>query len=606
MLPMTARRSSLSSLLTRMRDRSPGLGASLLGGVLAAGLGLGSCAVLVMVLWISSPYPDSGPSAALHVAAALWLFAHGTELVRTETLAGVPAPVGVIPLLLLALPGWLVHRAARDAALADEHGVMAGARTAWTGVVLGYLAVGAGAALYAAGGDLRPAWGWTAVALPTVAAVAAGAGVWTAYGRPRRPLDDVLLLLPRGLRRRALGPGGRAALGAAGRAAGAGVALLAGGGAGLVAASSVWHGAVARMTFLQLTEGWSGRFAVLLLCVALLPNAALWGAAYALGPGFALGAGHPVTPLASDPAPLLPPFPLLAAVPDAGAGTPWNWAAGAVPVVAGVTVGWFVARAAAPGRGQAVADALAEHTAGVPGPPGPRPADDQSGGAARPKNRLPWSGGRTCRVALLAAGFVAVAMGALAALSGGPLGAAALARFGPVGWQVGAAALAWTSVTAVPTALAVRAWRRRGTGRDGTGTETDGTFTASASADRTPVGVPRTPDAKPAPAPDPTFEPYDFLPHDPSPDPLLDSPLPPYEHPSPQHSSYEHSSQHSSQHSSYANPSPRDASHDHTSPQDSYANPSPHDSSHQNPRHDDTARRTPPGEPSENPDQPYP
>src|SRR5690242_6178695 len=110
---MTASRPSLSllltRLLTRLRDRSPGLGASLLGGAVAAGLGLGCFAVLVMVLWVSSPYPDSGPGGALHVAAALWLLAHGVQLVRTETLSGVPAPVGVTPLLLLLLPAWLLY-----------------------------------------------------------------------------------------------------------------------------------------------------------------------------------------------------------------------------------------------------------------------------------------------------------------------------------------------------------------------------------------------------------------------------------------------------------------------------------------------------------------
>ncbi|MBK3582090.1 hypothetical protein JHN63_51850, partial [Streptomyces sp. MBT65] len=111
-MPMTHRRPSLSPLLTRMRDRSPGLAASLLGGAVAAGLGLGSFAVLVMMLWISSPYPDSGPGGALHIAAALWLLAHGVELVRSDTLSGVPAPVGVTPLLLLAVPLWLLHRAA--------------------------------------------------------------------------------------------------------------------------------------------------------------------------------------------------------------------------------------------------------------------------------------------------------------------------------------------------------------------------------------------------------------------------------------------------------------------------------------------------------------
>ncbi|NED21448.1 hypothetical protein G3I31_25865, partial [Streptomyces sp. SID9913] len=126
---------------------------------------------------------------------------------------------------------------------------------------------------------------------------------------------------------------------------------LGAGGVLLLAVSLAWHGPETQGALLRLTEGWSGRFAVLLLAVALVPNAAVWAAAYALGPGFLLGAGTVVTPFSSAPAPLLPPFPLLAAVPDPGAGTPLNWAAGVVPLAAGVVTGWFVGRdAAAPAR----------------------------------------------------------------------------------------------------------------------------------------------------------------------------------------------------------------------------------------------------------------
>ncbi|WP_247197250.1 DUF6350 family protein, partial [Streptomyces sp. GESEQ-35] len=356
-IQMTARRSSLSSLPSRLRDRSPGLGASLLGGALAAGLGLGSFAVLVLVLWISSPYPDSGPSGALHIAAALWLLAHGAELIRTDTLSGVPAPVGVTPLLLLALPVLLVHRAARDAA-ADEDEEEGGGRggapepvVAWAGVVLGYVVVGAAAAVYASGGALRPSWVGVCVCVPLLVAVAAGAGVWTAHTHPYELINSALPHVPARVRRLILRPHFRSRFAAAARAASAGTAVLVGGGALLLAVSLVWHGDAARTSFLQLTEGGSGQFAVLLLCMALVPNAAVWGASYALGPGFTLGVGHVVTPLSSAPAPLLPPFPLLAAVPDTGVGTPVNWVAGVVPVVAGVTVGWFVGRAASGGRG---------------------------------------------------------------------------------------------------------------------------------------------------------------------------------------------------------------------------------------------------------------
>ncbi|MBB4713108.1 hypothetical protein BJ965_002990 [Streptomyces luteogriseus] len=450
---MTARRRSPSPpLLTRMRDRSPGLAGGLMGGALAAGLGLASFAVLVMLLWISSPYPDSGPGGAMHVAAALWLLAHGAELVRTDTLSGVPAPLGLPPLLLLALPVWLLHRAGRDVADGEggdeddgDHGYEEGLavavstplvspRTAWTGVVLGYLAVAVPAALYAAGGVLRPSWVWTGVCVPLVAVVAAGAGVWSAYGRPGRPLRRLLGVLPAGVRPLVLGPDARPGVAARASAAGAGVLL--GGGALLVVVSLVGHGAATQASLLRLTEGWSGRFAVLLLCAALLPNAAVWGAAYALGPGFALGAGHAVGPLASAPAPFLPPLPLLAAVPEAGRGAPVHWAAGVVPVVAAVVLGWTVAKGAVPPERDGT------------GPGGTRAADV-------------WSVGRTVRAAALASVLCAAVLAVLAGLSGGPLGADVLSRFGPVWWQAAAATLAWLGPLAIPTAVGVRAWRCR-------------------------------------------------------------------------------------------------------------------------------------------------
>ncbi|WP_406124427.1 DUF6350 family protein [Streptomyces canus] len=526
-MQMTARRTSLPPLLVRLRDRTPGLAAGLLGGAVAAGLGLGSFAVLVIMLWISSPYPDSGPGGALHVAAALWLLAHGVELVRTDTLSGVPAPVGVTPLLLLALPLWLVHRAARDAASEDEESPAVSGRTAWAGVVLGYLPVAAAAALYASGGALRPSWVSTCVCLPVLVMGAAGVGVWTAYGRPSDAVDGVLVLLPPAMRRLVLGADARARLSSAARAAGAGISVLVGGGAVLLGVSLVAHGAATQASFLQLTEGWSGRFAVLLLCLALAPNAAVWAAGYAVGPGFVLGAGHVVGPLSSDPAPMLPSFPLLAAVPEAGLGGPPHWAAGVLPVVAGAVVGWFVGRASAAGWSR-------RRTAGA-----------------------------VCWAAVLCAGTVAV----LAVPAGGPLGVGTLARFGPVWWQVGGAVAGWIAGVGLPVALAVRAWRGRSRGgprqwvpvptlspRKATGGAETSPETSPGTAPETSPGT--APGAAPGTAPvadpvepsgpqddnhdqddtyarhdeDDTYEPYDFLPAAPqtgpvpSPTPWSDDP----------------------------------------------------------------------------------
>ncbi|MGW1184125.1 cell division protein PerM [Streptomyces drozdowiczii] len=423
-----------------MTERSPSLSAdqgrpavlvaAVLRGALAAGLGLGSVSVLVAALWISSPAPDSGPGEAFHAAAAMWLLAHGAELIRTETLTGVPAPMGVVPLLLAALPVWLVHRAARDVLEPDEGRGAPSPGAAFASVTGGYLLVGGAVALYARDATLsaRP----LSLLLPAalVVAAAAAAGVWTACGHPLGPPPSwapvrlhEAMARTRFLRR----------ADAVGRAALAGTAVLLGGGALVVASALVWHGAPVQDSFLRLAGDWGGRIAVLLLALGLVPNAAVWGAAYGLGPGFALGTASTVTPLAFTGRPALPDFPLLAAMPAHGPGTPLNWAAGAVPVAAALTVAWFTVRRAVPAEG----------------------AREEA-----------WGLGETALTTALGAVGCGIGAALLAAASGGPLGTHALADFGPLWWLTGAAALAWSTVIGVPAALLLRAWRLRGRTKD--------------------------------------------------------------------------------------------------------------------------------------------
>ncbi|MEU7643644.1 cell division protein PerM [Streptomyces huasconensis] len=460
-------------LSERSRDRSPGLATCLAGGAVAAGLGLGSLAVLVIALWISSPYPDSGPDGALHIAASLWLLAHGTELIRADTLSGTPTPVGVTPLLLAALPGWLVYRAARDATDPEDLGHPVG--TAWCGVVSGYLLVGTAAALYASGGELRPDLLDAALRLPVFAAGAAACGVWAAHGCPRGPLPaplrPALAVLPRVLRAHLLqGFFVRDRTLAVLRAGAAGAVALVGGGAFLVTVALLFRAGAVTEAFAQVTDVRSGQFAVLLLALALVPNAAVWGAAYGLGPGFVLGAGSVVTPLAVDAGPALPRFPLLEAVPAAGLGVPLGWATGVVPVVAGFVVAWCTVQSAAPAFGE---------------------------------REEAWSLGRTALGATGAAVLCGVATALLAALAGGPMGVAVLAEFGPVWWRTGAAAVTWTLPIALPTALLLRAWRLR-KGRDTAGGGAEGAEVASGGDERRRKGTggppPKpAPDASPAP-----------------------------------------------------------------------------------------------------------
>ncbi|MER7697469.1 DUF6350 family protein [Streptomyces sp. NPDC096095] len=410
---------------TAERKRTLALASSLVRGAVAAGLGLGSLTVLIMVLWISSPHPDSGPGGALRAAAGVWLLAHGAGLVRPETLSGVPAPVGVVPLLLLVGPLWLTHRAARGAAEPDERRPRPSQAGAFCGVTAGYLLVVAGAAAYARDGSLRADPDTLAFPVALVVAGAAAAGVWAAAGRPLGPLPSWSpLALQESVARSVF----RHRAGAACRSAAGGAMVLLGGGAVLVAVALGRNAGAAQEVFLALAGDWPGRFAVLLLAASLVPNAALWGAAYGLGPGFSLGTGATATPLGLDGTPVVPHFPLLAAVPDQGPGTLLTWTALAVPVASALAVAWFTVRRAAP-----VDTTRAEA----------------------------WSPRETALVTLLAAVGCGVVTAMLTAMAGGPLGTGALSAFGPVWWLTGPAALAWTAGVGVPAALLLRLWRLR-------------------------------------------------------------------------------------------------------------------------------------------------
>ncbi|MFF0433207.1 DUF6350 family protein [Streptomyces sp. NPDC004327] len=439
--------------------RPAALATAFVRGGVAAGLGLGALAVLVTAAWIASPYPDGGPGGALHTAAGLWLLAHGSDLLRLDTVSGVPAPLGVTPLLLGVLPLWLAHRAVRDTLDPGDGRPTPSPAGAVAAVAGGYLLVAAAVVVYTEAGafpaDLVTAGAWT----PATVLAAAAAGAWTAHGRPLPAPERSAVAL---------------------RAAGLALTALLGAGAVLVGTSLLWHVGAAQTSFDGLADEWSGRIAVTLLVLALLPNAVVWGVAYGLGPGFALGTGALVTPLGFTGAPARPDFPLLAALPGPGPGSWPHWAAAAVPLLAALALGRRVGRAAAG-----------------------------------------WSLRDTALTVLAAGSACAAAVAVLAAAAGGPLGPGRLAAFGPVWWRTGAAALVWFLALGAPTAFAVRAWGRRAQRR------------AARAAASVPVPVPLPDDPTPPGPPsdaagalarldaldaldalddDPADEGYDYLP----------------------------------------------------------------------------------------------
>jgi hypothetical protein len=188
-----------------------------------------------------------------------------------------------------------------------------------------------------------------------------------------------------------------------------GIATLIAIGAALVSLSLILHfGEVIRIQQF-LDPGPLGGIALLLLGIGYIPVAAMWAVSYCLGAGVTIGGGVSLSPFIAVSAPVeLPPFPLLAALPqDVGLVA---WALPAIGVVAGALIAISVARGIFPlGR----------------------------------------------RVVLAAGACVLSAIGVylLLFMSSGSLGTMNLAQLGPRPALGGAIALALMLIGAIPTTL---------------------------------------------------------------------------------------------------------------------------------------------------------
>jgi hypothetical protein len=195
------------------------------------------------------------------------------------------------------------------------------------------------------------------------------------------------------------------------RGAAGALAIYVGSGALLVAGSLVAHAGTVTEMSRQVGGGLSG-LPVLVLGVLCVPNAAVAGAAYVAGPGFAVGSGATFTAFSTGHG-VLPAFPLLGAVPT-GRGASF-------PVLA-----WMVVSMLAAGM---VAARLAARRAGVPG-------------------------------AAVAAAVAGGAMAAFAWFGGGGVGAGRLGTIGASPWQAGVAVAGEVAIVALGY-LSARALRRR-------------------------------------------------------------------------------------------------------------------------------------------------
>ncbi|WP_395295835.1 DUF6350 family protein [Kitasatospora hibisci] len=430
--------------------------ADLLTGARTALLGLAAVAVPVLALWVVTPYADDGAAGALRLAGALWLLGHGAPVLR----GAAQAPLTVTPLLLGLLAVAQLRRAgARVAA-------RRGPRPRWGGpwaVWCGYCAVAGVVVAQCAGpGPFR------ARVLPDVLVVVVLAAAATRSGAraARRPGPGGGLAGPRWpghwqqwldrVPEWARPDGGAPVVRAAALAAGAGLVAA---GALVVAVAAVLAavdgGGPATVA---LARGPAAVAGLLLLSLAVLPNAVVWGAAYALGPGFAVGEGTLVAPAGAVLGPV-PDFPLLALVAEPGAGG-WRLAACTLAALAGVVPALMLGRAAAGPQWSHGGDPDVRRRGGRR-PDGGGFEDyglDEPDRAERsPAATGPWHPVATAVAVLAVALLTGAAAMVLGWLAGGALAGGRMSELGPVPWRTGLAAAGWLTAVAVPGALLARA-----------------------------------------------------------------------------------------------------------------------------------------------------
>lgn len=392
--------------MTDVRDRSPSKPPSgdtrpvpLFVGALttslwAAVVGIAPLAAIILVVWVAGASTGTGATDAARFALGAWLLAHGIPLsVGSATL-------GLAPLGLSALVVWQLVRAGTNTARAvGANGLGLGLRVVGA-VTTAYAVVGTLVAAFARSGRLDVSLPRAALATALVAALASAVGVLripeVRAAAAARCGDRLLEVLRCG------------ALAAAG-VVGAGALV-----AGVQVALAVDHAAE---LVRALGAGPVGTLGIFVLCLLYAPTVAVWGSAYLVGPGFAVGTGTSVTALGVHLGPL-PAVPLLAGLPDAPLAGALMWLF-AVPFAAGVLAGVRLSRTG--------------------------PAE--------------WR--RLLGAAALTGPVAGVLVGVAALAAGGPLGDGKLAAVGPSAWRVALACAAGVALAATVGAAVHRGLRRR-------------------------------------------------------------------------------------------------------------------------------------------------
>jgi Family of unknown function (DUF6350) len=341
--------------------------------------GLAVIVLLVLIGWIAAPHDSVGLPAVLRAAAALWLVGQHVGF----SLHGA-GRIGLLPLGLVALPGALLWRAGRWVVRASPVTRLRQVGYAALALAVPYSLLTAVVAAASRSGQFAASVPQAALCGLLLGLAAGGLGA----ARALAPWGRLMRLIPE--RQRSV----VVAVAAASAVLAVAAALL----AAAALAANLHESAVLQT---GLGAGPVGTVLLLLLQIGYVPNAVIWAMAFAVGPGFAFGAGTVVAPTGSALG-RLPAVPLLAALPPGVHATMPGWLAPlvlALPYVAGGAGGWLLIR---------MAPTLSLEAAPL------------------------WG---------MASGAIAgLLVGVLAGFSGGSLGDGRLAAVGPSGWQIGAVA----------------------------------------------------------------------------------------------------------------------------------------------------------------------
>uniref|UniRef100_UPI001680A6F0 cell division protein PerM n=1 Tax=Nocardiopsis deserti TaxID=2605988 RepID=UPI001680A6F0 len=370
----------------------------------AAALGLAVIVTLTIIGWVAAPHDTFGEDIVdiLQGAVLAWLVGHHVSF-------SVPdGQIALLPLGLVLLPGLLLYRSGRWLARSCDIPRLRYVYRAALAIAGPYAAIAGTLALLARTEAVEPSMPRALVMGFVIAFLAGGLGVLRQLMRDREvPARDLLRLMP--ARSRSLLVGMLASTGT----------LLLGGLLLFLVALGMSLSEVVETTRV-LGPGLVGGALLVVVQLAYLPNAVVFAVCYALGPGFAVGAGTVVAPTGVSVG-ALPMLPMLAALPSNGAAPVASLLALAVPFVAGAVGGALTQRSAP--------DVVSE---------------------AAPL----W--GFVCGVT------TGLLCAALAVMAGGPLGGERLSEVGPSAWQVGLVAALEVGVAAAVVAWVANWWYTRG------------------------------------------------------------------------------------------------------------------------------------------------